>query len=89
MQARRRNYPRANNPDNTSKSMQQSELSLLEKKIRKKILIINADSRGIMKKMKDIDILRKFILNPRRQKKVIVNKGNYHQEKGEELQREI
>jgi hypothetical protein len=41
-------------------------MSVLEKKIRKKILLITADSRGILKKAKDIDILRRYILNPRR-----------------------
>lgn len=41
-------------------------MSVLEKKIRKKILLITADSRGILKKTKDIDILRRYILNPRR-----------------------
>lgn len=47
-------------------------MSLLEKKIRKKLILINGDPRSIMKKQKDLDILRRFILYPRKPKKIIV-----------------
>lgn len=44
-------------------------MSILEKKIRKKILLINADPRSMMKKLKDIDILRRFMLYHRKPKR--------------------
>jgi len=47
----------------------------LEKKIRKKILIINSDARGMIKKMKDMDILRRFILQPRRSRNYWIKKN--------------
>ena len=48
-------------------------MSLLEKKIRKKLILINGDPRSVIKKQKDLDILRKFILFPRKQKKPLYN----------------
>jgi len=47
----------------------QEEMSILEKKIRKKLILINSDPRSIIKKQKDLDILRRFILHPRRPRK--------------------
>mgnify|MGYP006869345258 CR=1 FL=1 len=44
-------------------------MSKLEYKIRKKLLIINGDSRSIMKKIKNIDILRRIIQDPKILKK--------------------
>lgn len=41
------------------------ELSILETKIRKKIMLINSDPRNMLKKLRNIDILRRFIINPR------------------------
>jgi hypothetical protein len=48
-------------------------MSILETKIRKKIMLINADPRNMMKKLKDIDVLRKFILYPKKYKKKVVH----------------
>ena len=53
-------------PEETRGKVEQSEMSILEKKIRKKIVLINADPKSMMKKMKDIDILRRFILYSRK-----------------------
>ena len=41
----------------------------LTTKIRKKLVLINSDPRSIIKKQKDLDILRRFILYPRKQRK--------------------
>lgn len=46
-------------------------MSLLEKKIRKKLVLINSDPRSIIKKQKDLDILRRFILYPRKPRKIV------------------
>lgn len=40
-------------------------MSKLESKIRKKLLIINGDSRSIMKKIKNIEILRRIVQDPK------------------------
>jgi hypothetical protein len=48
-------------------------MSILEKKIRKKILLINADPKSMMKKMKDVDILRRFILYSRKPRRLPPN----------------
>ena len=45
-------------------------MSILEKKIRKKLILINGDARSVIKKQKDLDILRRFILYPRRPRKL-------------------
>jgi hypothetical protein len=67
IEARRRNYPRqSQKPEEAQGKVEQSEMSILEKKIRKKILLINADPKSMMKKLKDIDILRRFILYSRK-----------------------
>lgn len=36
-------------------------MSILETKIRKKIMLISSDGRGLFKKMKNMDILRRLI----------------------------
>lgn len=61
-------------------------MSLLEKKIRKKLVLINGDSKSVIKKQKDLDILRKFILYPRKPKKAYVK---YDRVEGQPLIEEI
>ena len=39
----------------------EAEISILEKKIRKKIMLVSSDGRGIFKKMKNMDTLRRLI----------------------------
>ncbi len=40
-------------------------MSKLESKIRKKLVIINGDSRSMMKKIKNIEILRRIVQDPK------------------------
>ena len=70
IEARKRNYPRRNvSEQEQQKKCEQQQLSILEKKIRKKIVLINSDPKSILKKQKDLDILRRFMLYPRRPRK--------------------
>ena len=62
-------------------------MSILERKIRQKITLINADARSILKKQKDLDILRRFILYPRRPRKE--NTVRYQRNEGQPLVQEI
>jgi len=41
-----------------------SEMSLLEKKIRQKLLFVSSDGKGLLKKIKNMDILKRIISNP-------------------------
>lgn len=79
IEARKKNYPglrkkalqESNNnqqQDVESEMMnmrEKEQMSKLEYKIRKKLLIVNGDSRSIMKKIKNIDILRRIIQDPK------------------------
>ena len=60
VEARKRNYPGANKVNGEKKAME-TEMSILESKIRKKIMLISSDGRGLFKKMKNMDILRRLI----------------------------
>lgn len=42
-------------------------MSILESKIRKKIMLVTADGRGIMKKLKNMHILKRLITDNRPQ----------------------
>lgn len=53
---------------------EKQQMSKLEYKIRKKLLIVNGDSRSIMKKIKNVDILRRIIQDPKILKRERKNK---------------
>lgn len=40
-------------------------MSILESKIRKKIMLVSADGRGLLKKLKNMHILRRLIADPK------------------------
>ena len=46
-------------------------MSILEKKIRKKLLFVTSDGRGLLKKLKNMDILKRIITHPHQDKKRI------------------
>ena len=71
IEARKKNYPSANRKDRENIA---GELSLLEKRIRKKLVLLTSDGKGLLKKIRNMDILRRIITNPqpinKRKKKV-------------------
>ena len=89
IEARKKNYPRKdrNQPEGEIRERTaQEEVSLLEKKIRKKLVLINGDAKSVVKKQKDLDILRRFILFPRKPKKPFVR---YDRQEGRPMVEEI
>ena len=61
----------------------------MEKKIRKKLIMNNSDPISIIKKQKDLDILRRFILHPRRPRNNNYRYEKYDQRDGRPLIQEI
>lgn len=41
-----------------------AEMSILESKIRKKIMFVTSDGKGLMKKLKNMYILRRLVAEP-------------------------
>ena len=71
IEARKKNYPSTNKKANESIT---GEMSLLEKRIRKRLVLLTSDGKGLLKKIKNMDILKRIISNPqptnKRKKKV-------------------
>lgn len=42
----------------------QDEMSILEKKIRKKIMLVSGDGRSVLKKLRNMHILKRIISDP-------------------------
>jgi hypothetical protein len=57
---RKKNYPCINRKK-TDNEKAVDEMSLLELKIRKKIMFLTADGRGLAKKMRNMHILKRLI----------------------------
>ena len=49
-------------------------MSILESKIRKKIMIISGDSRGLIKKLKNMHILKRIVGDIGKNTNKVVNK---------------
>lgn len=63
VEARRKNYPRTNRVKSDTETVE-NEMSILESKIRKKIMLVTADGRGLIKKLKNMHILKRLITEP-------------------------
>ena len=61
IEARKRNYPSANRQSTESIT---GEMSLLERRIRKRLVLITSDGKGLLKKIRNMDILKRIITNP-------------------------
>lgn len=60
-------------------------MSKLESKIRKRLVIINGDSRSVMKKIRNIEVLRRIVQDPRvlkRERKCYNNGSNGNNSNG-------